>query len=274
MPFTLIKGLFQPSSGQPDGDSLRFVPDNPGLILDLRRRGQRPKINPDNDSIQLRYEAIDTMEKRALEPFSSDATKSNLDLAGTDGGSRNARGHVYANQLDPNGRLIAFVFSGESEGVDGGSVFLGPNDITGSINLRQLELGHAYPLYYDTLFDDLRRRCTEASEAARAKRLRIWGADASLSGARWTGNVETLPPLFPKLWRRIDTFTRDDTLFDPTRPFANLKRWIAQVSPERVIISETDTVTGFDNVIETTDDTVRMTVDPHKIVVVSAPQTS
>lgn len=274
MPFTLMKGSFEPSFGQPDGDSLRFVPDNPEPITDLRRRGQRPKINPDNGSIQLRYEAIDTMEKRALEPFSSDATASNLDLAGTQGGARSARGHVYANQLDPNGRLIAFVFAGESAAEDGSSVFLGPDDIAESINLRQLALGHAYPLYYDTLFDDLRRRCTEASEAARAKRLGVWSADASLSGARWTGSVETLPPIFPKLWRRIDTFSRDDTLFEPARPFANLKRWIAQFSPERVIVSETDTVTGFDNIIETTDDTVRMTVEPHKIVVVSTPQTS
>ena len=270
MPFTIIKGTFQPSFGRPDGDSLRFVPDDPAPLFRLRRRNRPPKVNPSNGSIQLRYEAIDTMESSALDPFASDATASNLDLAGTNGGSQPARGYIASTQIGPNGRPIAFVFAGDTAEADGAEVFLSTKDIETSINVQQLARGHAYPLFYDTLFDDLRIRCTEVSLAAKAAGLGVWAADRTTSGAEWTGTPDTLPPIFPKLWRRIDDYVRDDTFFDPTRPFANLKPWIVQRGEERVVVADQGLFTGFDNVIETTDDTVRLTVEPHRLVVISA----
>ncbi len=93
MPFTLIKGTFQPKFGRPDGDSLRFVPDDPDPIFRLKRRNRAPKINAGNGSIQLRYEAIDTMEK-SVGDLAEQATKSNLDLAGTNGGEDPSRGYT------------------------------------------------------------------------------------------------------------------------------------------------------------------------------------
>jgi len=117
MPFTLIKGTLSPELGKPDGDSMRFVPDDPSPIFSLRRRGRGPKINQNNGSIQLRFEAIDTVESAALEPFASDATKSNIELA--TGGQDTGRGHIFSSQLGPNGRPIAFVFAGDSNLDDG-----------------------------------------------------------------------------------------------------------------------------------------------------------
>lgn len=269
MPFTLIKGTFQPSFGRPDGDSLRFVPDDPAPIFLLRRRGRPPKINANNGSIQLRYEAIDTMESSALRPFSSDATQSNLDLAGTDGGTKSARGYVCSTQLGPNGRPIVFVFAGDTDHEDGNSVFLSADDIMPSINVQQLELGHAYPLFYDTLFDDLRERCAEVSNGAKAGGLGVWSADKTTVGAQWTGDPDSLPPIFPKLWRRIDRYVKDDTFFDQERPFANLTDWIEQQSDERISVPSQGLFTGFDNVVETSDTTVKMTVEPHELVVIS-----
>lgn len=266
MPFTLIKGKFEPTFGRPDGDSLRFVPDDPSPIFKLFRRGRAPKINSTNGSVQLRYEAIDTMESSALEPFSSDATKSNLDLANASGG----RGYICSNQLGPNGRPIAFVFTGDTTIDDGDdNVFLDTNAIRDSINVQQLASGHAYPLFYDTLFDDLREHCAEVSNTAKSSNLGVWAADKTNTGAAWTGNVDTLPPIFPKLWRRIDKFVGDDTFFDPARPFANLTDWIDQQSDERISIPTQGIFTGFDNVIETTDTTVKMKFEPHELVVVS-----
>ncbi len=269
MPFTLLKGTFVPSFGHPDGDSLRFVPDDPAPLFKLRRRGRPPKLNQSNGSIQLRYEAIDTMEKSALDPFASDATKSNLDLAGTDGGTQNARGHIFSNQIGPNGRPIAFVFAGDTDVGDGTEVFLDVDAIMDSINVEQLARGHAYPLFYDTLFDDLRMRCVDVSNHAKAAGSGVWGADKTNSGANWTGDVDTLPPIFPKLWRRIDEFVRDDTYFDPDRPLANLIPWIEQQKSERVSVPSLGLFTGFDNVLETTDTSVKMLHEPHELVVIS-----
>lgn len=269
MPFTLIRGAFAPGFGRPDGDSMRFVPDDPALVLRLRRRGRPPKINPDNGSVQLRYEAIDAMESGALAPFPAEATVSNLDLAGTGDGAREARGHVLSTQLGPNGRPIVFAFAGEAPEADGASVFLDAERMTESVNLRQLERGHAYPLFYDTLFDDLRERCAEVSNRAKADGLGVWAADRTTTGAEWTGDPDTLPPIFPKLWRRIDRYVGDDTFFDPGRPFARLTDWIEQQSDERVVVPGCGRFTGFDDVIETTDTIVRLTVEPHELVVIS-----
>lgn len=270
MPFTLLKGTFEPSLGRPDGGSLRFVADNPDPIFRLKRRGWGPEINESNGSIQLRYEGIDTMERRALEPYPARATEANLDLAGTNGGQHSARGHIYSNQLGPRGRPIAFVFAGTTVLEDGCSVHLSPNDIETSVNFQLLEQGHAYPLFYDTLFDDLREHLTMASERARASKSNIWSADGSNSGVRWTGSVENLPPVIPKLWRRIDSYSSDEEYFDANRPFANFLPWLRRQPEERVIVLGRDRITGFDNLIATTNDTIRLIVEPRNMVIISA----
>lgn len=270
MPFKLIKGAFAPGFGRPDGDSMRFVPDDPAPLFRLRRRGAPPKVNPNNGSIQLRYEAIDTMESRAG-ALADAATRSNLELAGFGGDAPpdTARGEIYTTQLGPNGRPIVFAFAGDSGRPDGEDVFLGPDDIMASLNLKQIARGHAYPLFYDTLFDDLRERCADVSNAAKAGGVGVWARDATTAGARWTGDVETLAPIFPKLWRRIDRFARDETLFDPATPFRHLKLFL-EMNEERVTLPARRRFTGFDDLVETTDDTVRLTAEPHEMVFVSS----
>lgn len=269
MPFTLIKGTFHPEFGKPDGDSLRFVPDNPDPIYKLKRRGAAPKINQMNGSIQLRYEAIDTPEKAAIDPFAIDATLSNLNLAGTDGGQQNARGHVYSNQLGPHGRLIAFVFEGEGAEPDGSEKFLEAKDILSSINLKQLQLGHAYPLYYDTLFRDLREACRSDVEMARSEKLGVWSADASQTGFAWNDDLKQLPPIFPKLWRRIQKYMGSETFFEPNDPLANLKDYVESLGEERVLTLSDSNITGLDDLISTDNGLIRLLADPNDMVVVS-----
>lgn len=265
MPFRVIKGELRPDFGRPDGDSMRFVPDDPTPIFQLTRRGSGPKINQSNGSIQLRYESIDTMESRAGD-LAAEATRSNIELSEADGIPR--RGYICSTQLGPNGRPIVFVFTGDTDVDDGGEIFLGPDDIMTSINVQQFSRGLAYPLFYDTLFDDLRERCSEVSRQARTDNRGVWAEDVSMDGAAWTGNVDTLAPIFPKLWRRIDKYVRDETLFDEDAPFRNLREFIER-SGERVVILSQQRFTGFDDVIDTTDDTVRLLVDPHDMVVIS-----
>lgn len=155
MPFTVIKGEFVPEAGRPDGDSMRFRPDDPSPIFKLKRRGRPPKINAINGTIQLRFEGIDTMESKAAQPFSSNATRSNLELCGVPNGTGTGRGYILTNQTGPNGRPIAFVFSGEPDELDGSEVFMGIEKMKDSVNYKQIEMGHAFPLFYDTLYSDL-----------------------------------------------------------------------------------------------------------------------
>ncbi len=179
------------------------------------------------------------------------------------------RGHIYSRQLGPNGRPIAFVFSGDTSEADGASVFLDPDDIENSVNVQQFKRGHAYPLFYDTLFDDLRERCIEDVLEAKAAGDGVWAADETTTGTTYTDNPDTMQPIYPKLWRRIDKFVKDDTFFDPASPMLNLKDWIEHEQSERISIPSQGIFTGFDDILEVSDNTVKMLHEPHEVVVVS-----
>ncbi|MEM9795276.1 MAG: hypothetical protein AAF919_02235 [Pseudomonadota bacterium] len=270
MPFTILSGRFAPNLGVPDGDSVRFVPDNPDCLFALPRRGRPPKLNPNNGSITLRFEGIDTPETGAALPWSENATTAMLAFLALDAADT-APGWIATAQLGPNGRPIAFVFPGAAPEADGADIWLGPEEIKTSVNWAQLAAGLAYPLFYDTLFDDLRGAMAEAAIQARQAGNGLWPEDVTGAGARWTGDPDTLPVLFPKLWRRIDAYVRDETFFDPAAPFKAFTDWIAFEKPERVSVPSQALFTGFDNVIDVTDDTVRMNVDPTDLVIISRP---
>ena len=271
MPFTLIKGEFVPDAGRPDGDSIRFRPDDPAPLFSLRRRGRAPKVNSTNGTIQLRFEGIDTMESRAADPFASDATKSNLELCGVPDGTGTARGHILSNQIGPNGRPIAFVYAGDAAEADGDeTIFVDSDRMKGSVNFKQIELGHAYPLFYDTLFNDLRKALADAAAAARSNGENVWSADVTNTGADYSGadSLATMPPLFPKLWRRLETYSRDSDVMHPDS-LSEFKEYLDSIREERVFIVSEQRSTGFDNVIEVDTDTVSLTVLPEDLIVVS-----
>jgi endonuclease YncB( thermonuclease family) len=204
MPFLTIKGVFNPKSGIPDGDSVRFLADDDSLFD--RLEGQ-VDFKSDGE-VQLRYEGIDALEKAAIKPFSSDATKRNLELLG---GEENGQpGYILSNQIEKNGRPVCFVFTGNPDNADGSEIILEPETLQKSVNYQLLAEGFVYPLFYDTLYKELRDRLVDAVETARQKELRIWTEDASNQGftIKPPVNLGKLEPIFPKLWRRLETFYR------------------------------------------------------------------
>jgi len=270
MPFTLIKGEFVPEAGRPDGDSVRFRPDDPTPLFMLKRRGKAPKINERNGTIQLRFEGIDTMESKAAQPFSSDATKSNLELCGVADGTGTARGYILSNQIGPNGRPIAFVYQGEPSESDDASVFLDSERMKESINCQQIERGHAFPLFYDTLFADLRKTLAEQVSVVRTAAQNVWASDVTNIGAPYSGpsSLATMPPIFPKLWRRLDKYSRDSDIADPNS-LSEFKTYLESLREERVFVISESRVTGFDNVVQIDGNTVKLMYLPEDLIVVS-----
>lgn len=270
MPFTLIKGEFVPGAGRPDGDSMRFRPEDPTPLFWLKRRGVAPRINARNGTIQLRFEGIDTMESKAAAPYSSDATDSNLQLCGVPDGTGTASGYILSNQIGPNGRPIAFVFAGETSQQNGASVFLDADGMRDSVNYRQIERSHAYPLFYDTLYADLRTALSLSVGKAREAGQGIWSADGSNSGVIYSGpaSLETMPPVFPKLWRRLEKYSRDDDVSD-NRNLSDFFEYLDSLRDERVFIVSEARATGFDNVIKIEGNRIKLTHAPEDLVVVS-----
>src|SRR6476620_8481971 len=72
--YRLIPGSFVLIGKEPDGDSVRFRPDNPA---DLKKLSRASLIKPSKDgSVQLRYDGIDATELhygKAAQPFGVEA---------------------------------------------------------------------------------------------------------------------------------------------------------------------------------------------------------
>jgi len=269
MSYTLIKGLLNPTLGLPDGDSIRFIPSCADSLFRLHRQASAPRINPVNGSVQLLFEGIDAIESAAAGPCHLKATHSVLELANTNHGTESAPGYIFTNRLSRDGHPIGFVFAGNCNARDGVSVTLNTDDILTSINVQQLVRGLAYPLFYDTLADNLRECMRQVSLESMHSAQGLWPSDESNDWIQWTGSVRNLPPIFPKLWRRIEAYQRDETLFDPQQPFSNFKLYIKQQANERVCIPSKNQFTGFVDLLDTTCDSVRISAALHDLVFVS-----
>ncbi|MBD1825563.1 thermonuclease family protein [Cyanobacteria bacterium FACHB-DQ100] len=206
MPFVLIRGTFDPTSGEPDGDSVRFQAEDDTLFDKLEGRVEFKG----GGQVQLRYEAIDALEKAAIRPFSSDATKQNIKLLGGD--KSGLPGYILSRNADGNGRPVCFVFTGDPPDWDndGRGNELDADLLRQSVNYRLLQEGHVYPMFYDTLYKELRDEMVAATQKARAAKRGLWSADRSTEGFQVDvpPNLAELPPIFPKLWRRLQSFYR------------------------------------------------------------------
>ncbi|WP_239377316.1 MULTISPECIES: lamin tail domain-containing protein [unclassified Frankia] len=233
MTYTVLHGRFvirypdRPRQGpEPDGDTVKFLPDTPALVERLpRRSGRPPGIN--GHGISVRLEAIDALETHFGETHQelagANAARDELlrllgftnivffpDLPNNvqSADQDSLRGHVLSNGIDGNGRLIAFVYPGEHPGPDGASVFADNALIDQSVNAALLTTGHVYPAFYATLPAALRNHLAGISRAARAARdaAGLWPrATADPNGAATIANLADLQQLvlWPKLFRRI-----------------------------------------------------------------------
>jgi hypothetical protein len=100
----------------------------------------------------------------------------------------------------------------------------------------------------------------EAREADRG----YWPTDATLTGVNIVARFQlsTIPPIWPKLWRRLEEFLRGHESLNGFLGFI-------RDSGERADDLSTFEQSSLDNFMEVTGDTVRMTVDPGLLRVVS-----
>lgn len=256
MTYTLLRGQFvirypdQPRQGpQPDGDTIKFLPDRPQLVEALPRvSGRPPGIN--SRGISVRLEAIDTLETHFendhQELLGGRAARDLLldqlgfrDVAYFDDLPNNVasasddarRGHVLSNGIDANGRMIGFVYPDDPALPDGATIFVDDDLVDTSINTELLRAGLAYPAFYATLPTSLRRHLTDLARDARAANAAtgLWPrATADPNGPATIADLDDLERLviWPKLFRRIvpylaagfTTFDQFDTWLraDPT----------------------------------------------------------
>src|SRR5512139_244461 len=236
MSYTLLRGRYVirypdlPRQGpEPDGDTVKFLPDTPGLVEALPRRSGRP---PDITArgISVRFEAIDALETHFGDTHQElvganaarDAMLAQLGFTNVgffpDQPNRvqsadqdSLRGHILCNGVDANGRLIAFVYAGDHPGPDGSAVFVDETLVSLSVNAALLESGQVYPAFYATLPADLRSHLAKLSRAARSAQppRGIWPrSTADPDGPATVPDLAALEELvtWPKLFRRLVSY--------------------------------------------------------------------
>jgi endonuclease YncB( thermonuclease family) len=231
MPYTLLAGDFVirypdlPRSGpEPDGDTVKFTPDQPALIERLRRiSGNAPDLSP--RGISVRLEAIDALETHFAEAHQElaganaarDELLRQLGFTGVvffadqpnkveSADQDRIRGHVLSNGIDANGRLIGFVHPGDAPESDGATIFLESPRSDASVNAQLLAAGLVYPAFYTTLPASLRTQFAALSRAARAAGTGLWPrSTADPGGAAQVADLAGLEELvlWPKLFRRL-----------------------------------------------------------------------
>lgn len=297
MTYTVLRGQFvirypdRPRQGpEPDGDTVKFRPDTPGLVEGLPRPSGTP---PDLTArgISVRLEGIDALETHFAgthqELTGANAARDELlRLLGFTGvrffddlpnkvqsaDRDTVRGHVLSNGVDANGRMIGFVHPGEAAEPDGGEVFVDEALMDRSLNALLVGAGLAYPAFYTTLPASLRTRLAGLSRQARADGAGIWPrSTADPYGPAVIADAAALRSLvlWPKLFRRIVPY-----LATGATGFDGFDAWLRAdpVNRDDAILLPARRENGrLHDVIEARDATVRLTEWPEDFVITPDP---
>jgi len=297
MTYTVLRGQFvirypdRPRQGpEPDGDTVKFQPDTPGLVEGLARpSGTRPDLTA--RGISVRLEGIDALETHFAgahqELAGANAARDELlRLLGFTGvrffedlpnkvrsADRDAiRGHVLSNGIDANGRVIGFGYPGEPAEPDGGTVFVDDARADGSVNLLLLAAGLAYPALYTTLPASLRTHLGGVSRKARADAAGIWPrSTADPYGPAVIADAAALSSLvlWPKLFRRLVPF-----LATGATGFDGLDAWLRADPVNRddvILLPDRETRGNLHDIVEGRGRTVRLTAWPEDFVIAPDP---
>ena len=273
MALTLIRGTFHVTGSSPDGDSVRFRARSAKQWQGLTGRARVRK----NGEVQVRFEGIDALETHfgsSHQPLklANAATFRTLSLLGihdvrwSDGRVVSARdakpGYLLTGRCDRQGRPVAFVFQGAPQERDGSSVHLDVDRMRESVNYQLAIEGQAYPIFYESLYYELREELTDAVWKAWENQCGVWSQDRTLDvDASKQSELENRYPIFPKLFRRISEYRR----LRKGQGLSGFKDWL-RAREERVLVLSRGQTTHFDTVVWQKRNHIGLEVWPEELV--------
>ena len=225
--FNLIKGTFVIVGYEPDGDSVRFVADDPEQFRNLHRY-DRLRLSSRDGSVQLRLEGIDAPELHygsAMQPLGPEARDQLMSLMGfgnlvyaAEGAGKvksatpaAVRGGVLAQAVESNGRPVAFAMLDQDLPSHGDWIRMDARELSRTLNFRMLETGLAYYTAYTSMPHEQRRIFREAASQARAAKRGVWSTDDTDEFV--LVNQDSIGPqgelVLPKLFRRCIDYLKD-----------------------------------------------------------------
>ncbi len=285
MPLKLITGNFKILHTAPDGDSVKFYPDD----LDIwKKLGIKVRANHAG-GVQLRLDAIDALEthyqprigglgmQHQPKALGQEAASELLKFLGFTHVTRNAEqivtaatpqqvpGFILTRFADTYGRCVAFVFKGQAPKADhNGEIYIDKSLLHQSANDHLLATGLVYPTFYSKLYPDLRQEMTKTADKARHNKKGIWQEDKTTNGfvLESLKTITDQVVILPKLFRRLLDYL---AINEGSVSLAGFKDYL-ESRDDRLIILPSTHVTGFDYVIEVKDQTIKMTQDPEHLV--------
>jgi len=283
MSLTLIQGKFRVVGASPDGDSVRFYPDDPDAFKNANIKAQ---LNA-HGGAQLRLDGIDALEThyhgwRQQVKLGEAAAAALLTRLGFTDVQRNAEGTVTSSTPDETsgfiltrfadkyGRAVAFTFSGEAPDFDPEKgFFLDVAQLKKSANYGLLEDGLVYPTFYSKLYVDLRNAMAQAAVDARTAGKGIWELDVTNAGFELASRDQLQNELviLPKLFRRlVDYLMLDETGGVSLNGFEHF----LETRDDRLFTVPAGHSTEFSTLIDVQDQRLRLTVNPEQIVFIEA----
>lgn len=219
--FRVIQGTFHVKGYQPDGDSIRFMADDPAAWDSFTFTSAAKKKAAKK---QLRIEAIDALETHyegyhQPRPFAIAALEQMLRLLGitnvhyslsvtTIVDADDAKpGFIITSGLDRYDRPISFIFPASAKLTDGALLTAERIPLEKSVNYKLARAGLVYPTFYTstnrTIAIKIRKAVASARNAARG----LWAIDRTRDLTIW--DMRTLQDdylVMPKLFRRLVEF--------------------------------------------------------------------
>ena len=283
MPMLCLAGAFPVTGTEPDGDSLRFRPDDPDDWTQVP--GPHKVRTNAAGAAQLRMDAIDALETHYT-PTGGHLLHQPLDLAhaaaaelltwiGFRGVQRDGEkviavdqddlpGFILTRGADVYGRCVALVGRGDPPATSSHMINVDVKLVRKTANHRLLTTGLAYPTFYSKLYVDLRRELAKQAGAARDAGKGVFARDRTQKGVE----VKTLTTLtddaviLPKLFRRLTDYLHLNG-DDPS--LAGFMTFLSQQDDQLWVIP-TGQKTNFDTVVAVSGQTVRLKRLPEELV--------
>jgi endonuclease YncB( thermonuclease family) len=283
MPMLCLAGAFTVTGTEPDGDSVRFRPDDPGDWTQVP--GPNKVRTNAAGGAQLRIDAIDALETHYT-PTGGHLLHQPLDLAhaaaaellkwlGFRGVQRDGEkviavdeddlpGFILTRGADVYGRCVALVGRGDPPATSGRMINVDVKLLRKTANHRLLTNGLTYPTFYSKLYVDLRRELAKQAGAARDAGKGVFARDRTQKGVE-VKSLTTLTDdavILPKLFRRLADYLHLNG-DDPS--LAGFMTFLSQQDDQLWVIP-TGQKTSFDTVVAVSGQTVRLKRLPEELV--------
>jgi endonuclease YncB( thermonuclease family) len=273
--YLVLHGAFVIEGKQPDGDSIRFRPDDLNLLQKLKRAN---RIEPSKDgTVQLRLEGIDAPElhyENVAQPFSkeprdvlltwfgfTDVTFTPKGLQVKTSNPKSVRGAILAQAAEVYGRPISYTLleRDTKQLEDGSRITVNTDLLSRTINAHMLETGMAYYTVYSSQPAEHRAAFRAITETARREKRGVWAVDRTNEFTLSTlEDVTERQVILPKLFRRAVVYFQDREKKGFTGSLAD---WFATYPDRDDRLQIGERRTKLSSILEVKGDRVRVLTD-------------